>query len=102
MTDFTEKVWQAVKKVPRGEVTTYGYIARKVGKPRAARAVGNALKRNLYRDMHLSKEVPCHRVVRTDGSLGGFARGTKEKLSLLKKEGIKIIDNRVDSKFIVN
>jgi len=77
-------VYQAVRKIPRGKVRTYKEIARIVGHPRAYRAVGSALNKNPYRN------VPCHRVVRTDGSIGGYANGTKKKIALLRKEGVKI------------
>lgn len=60
---------------------TYAEVARVVGKPRAYRAVGNALKKN-----HNPK-IPCHRVIRSDGKIGGYNRGAKVKLALLKKEG---------------
>ncbi len=95
MSNFQEKVWKVTKKIPRGKVATYTAIARKIGHPRSARPVGNALNRNPYRD------VPCHRVIRADGSVGGFARGTKAKLNLLKDEGIKIVGHKVRPKYII-
>ena len=60
---------------------TYKEVAKLTGSPRAYRAVGNALNRNPF------KEVPCHRVIRSDGKSGGYARGNKVKIRLLKKEG---------------
>lgn len=95
MNGFNEKVWACAKRIPRGRVATYAAIARKIGHPRSARAVGNALNRNPYRN------VPCHRVIRADGSVGGFARGTKEKTNLLQKEGIKVNNNKVHPKYII-
>lgn len=95
MTKFEEKVYGAVKKISRGKVATYSNVARSIGKPRAARAVGNALNKNPFR------EVPCHRVVRSDGEVGGFARGINIKINLLRKEGVKIADQKVDSRYII-
>ena len=87
-------VWACVRRIPRGKVATYEVVARNIGHPRSARAVGNALNRNPYRD------VPCHRVVCSDGTIGGFARGTKEKANLLKKEGVKVTNHKVAPKYI--
>ena len=84
MTSFEEKVYQAVRKIPRGKVKTYKEIARIIGYPRAYRAVGNTLNKSPYKD------VPCHRVVRTDGLIGGYAHGTKKKTALLRREGVEI------------
>ena len=81
LTKFEERVYNVVKKIPRGEVLTYKEVAWFAGSPRAWRAVGNALNKNPF------KEVPCHRVIRSDGRIGGFARGTKEKIKILKGEG---------------
>lgn len=72
-----------VGKIPRGRVTTYSALARALGRPGAARAVGNALNKN----PHLGA-VPCHRVVRSDGRVGGYARGAKKKAALLRAEGV--------------
>ncbi|MCP3686410.1 MAG: MGMT family protein [bacterium] len=88
MKSFNERVWSITKKVPKGKVTTYAEIARKM-KCKAYRAVGNALNKNPY------KSVPCHRVVKSDGSVGGFARGTKNKIMMLKKEKVDIKKNSV-------
>lgn len=81
MTEFEKKVYVIVKKIPRGKVLTYKQLAVKLGNPGLARAVGNALNKN--RD----SEVPCHRVIRSDGKLGGYRDGIKKKTLLLKKEG---------------
>ncbi len=67
-TVFQIKVWKALKDIPRGEVRTYSEIARQIGHPKSARAVANACAKNPY-----IPEVPCHRVVRTDGGLGGYS-----------------------------
>lgn len=82
MTSFQEKVYSAVKKIPKGEVRTYKQIARAIGHPRAFRAVGNALNKNP--DL---KTIPCHRVVRSDGKIGGYRGGVKKKRTLLLLEG---------------
>lgn len=89
---FQQKVWQATKKIPKGKVATYAIIARIIGCPKAARAVGNALNANPYAPI-----VPCHRVIRSDGSVGGFASGNKKKISLLTAEGIAINQGKVTS-----
>ena len=80
---FTEKVYAVVAAIPRGSVMTYGEVARRAGQPGAARAVGNIMHNNPD-----TKRVPCHRVVRADGTPGGYARGTKTKIALLRREGV--------------
>lgn len=77
---FEEKVYAVVKTIPRGSVLTYKEVARRVSSPRAYRAVGNILNKN--RD----PKIPCHRIIRSDGRPGGYYRGTKEKVRLLRKE----------------
>jgi len=89
-TIFQKAVWEAARKVPKGKVTTYAAIAKLVGRPKAVRAVGNALNKNPY-----APAVPCHRVVKSDGSLGGFAGGVKKKKFLLEKEGVRISDFKI-------
>jgi len=81
-TDFQQRVWQALRGIPMGQLSTYGEIARQLGRPEAARAVGAAIGRN-----PLSIAVPCHRVVGRDGSLTGYAGGLPRKASLLRLEG---------------
>lgn len=82
-TDFQKRVWKALLKIPRGEVRTYEWIAREIGHPKAIRAVGNAVGKN-----PLAPEVPCHRVIRKDGSLGGYSGpgGVRRKKRLLRWE----------------
>jgi O-6-methylguanine DNA methyltransferase len=87
---FTRAVWRAASRIPRGRVTTYGAIAKAIGAPKAARAVGNAL--NASPGM---PKVPCHRVVRADGKLGGFARGAKAKQRLLENEGLTVRKGKI-------
>ena len=78
---FYQKVWNQAKKIPFGKTTTYGEIAKRIGHPKASRAVGRALASN-----PLAIVIPCHRVVRKDKSLGGFAYGLKWKKRLLELE----------------
>ena len=84
-TKFQVKVWAFLKKIPRGSVKTYSQVAKAIGKPRAVRAVANAIGKNPYAPI-----IPCHRVIRSDGSLGGYSGkgGIKTKKLLLKKEGV--------------
>tara|TARA_B110000444_G_C18666672_1_gene513276 strand:- start:301 stop:591 length:291 start_codon:yes stop_codon:yes gene_type:complete len=86
-TSFQLKVWSYLRKIPRGTVKTYSQVAKGIGKPLAVRAVANAIGKNPY-----APKIPCHRVIRSDGSLGGYSAkgGIKTKKLLLKKEGIKI------------
>ncbi|MBN1353206.1 MAG: MGMT family protein [Candidatus Omnitrophica bacterium] len=86
MTPFQEKVYKAVRLIPRGQVRSYKWVAKKINSPKAYRAVGTALKKNPYIGI-----VPCHRVVKSDGSLGGFFSGKHMKKELLKSEGVDVI-----------
>jgi len=90
---FYQKVWSAISTIPKGEVKTYSWVAAKIGNPKASRAVGTALSKNPFLII-----IPCHRVIRKDGSLGGFSQGLAKKIELLEQEGIKIKNNRVDIK----
>lgn len=79
---FTESVYGVVAKIPKGKFMTYKEVAIKIGKPNASRAVGTVLSKNFNPD------IPCHRVIRTDGKMGGYNRGgIKKKLQILTKEG---------------
>jgi len=89
---FNERCYDVLRKVPRGKVTTYKEIARKINS-KAYRAVGNAMNKNPY-----APRVPCHRVVKSNGEVGGFASGTKKKIKMLRKEGIEIKNNKIDLK----
>ena len=84
-TKFQLKVWNFLKKIPKGTVKTYSEVAKTIRKPLAIRAVANAIAKNPY-----PIQIPCHRVIRSDGSLGGYSGegGVKKKKNLLKKEGI--------------
>ena len=82
-TKFQLKVWNYLKKIPRGKVKTYSEVAKSIGKPLAVRAVANAIGKNPY-----APKIPCHRVIRSDGKLGGYSGkgGIKKKAELLKAE----------------
>ena len=80
-TNFQLKVWQALLKIPEGCVTSYGYLAEKIGQPTASRAVGTAIGNN-----PISYLIPCHRVLRGDGGIGGYRWGTDRKMAILGKE----------------
>lgn len=80
MKTFTEKVFDVVQKIPKGETLTYKDVARKAGNPEAFRAVGNILNKNF------DPAIPCHRVIRSDGKTGGYNRGAENKIKILKKE----------------
>jgi methylated-DNA-[protein]-cysteine S-methyltransferase len=86
-TKFQVKVWTYLKKIPRGSVKTYSQVAKGIGKPLAVRAVANAIGKNPF-----APKIPCHRVIRSDGSLGGYSGkgGIKTKKLLLKREGITL------------
>ena len=90
ITPFQKKVYVAAVRIPRGFVSTYAEIALAIGKKKAARAVGNALNRNPY-----APEVPCHRIVKSNGELGGFAGGSKAKIRMLEKENVQVKNGKV-------
>ena len=85
-TDFQILVWKEILKIPFGETRTYKEIAQAIGKPNSSRAVANACGKNPY-----APDIPCHRVIRTDGKLGGYSGvgGVKMKEKLLKIENIR-------------
>jgi len=82
-TPFQKAVWEAIRTIPYGQVRSYSWIAKRIGRPRAARAVGQAVKAN-----PIPLLVPCHRVVRADRSIGGFTPGLEIKEWLLRLEGV--------------
>ena len=86
-TKFQLKVWNYLKKIPKGKVKTYTDVAKAIGKPLAVRAVANAIGKNPY-----PPKIPCHRVIRSDGSLGGYSGkgGIQQKRKLLRSENITI------------
>jgi methylated-DNA-[protein]-cysteine S-methyltransferase len=83
-THFQLKVWSYLKKIPKGKLKTYAQVAKAIGKPKAVRAVANAIGKNPF-----PPKIPCHRVIRSDGKLGGYSAkgGIKTKKKLLKNEG---------------
>ena len=87
--NFYNKVYKLCKKVPKGRVTTYKILAERLG-TKAYRAVGTAMRKNPYAPI-----VPCHRVVNSDGGIGGFSSGVKKKIRMLKKEGVKVKNNKI-------
>lgn len=80
---FDMLVYKACRLIPEGCVVTYKDIAIAIGKPYASRAVGQALKRNPF-----APYIPCHRVIRSDGSIGGYSGGVRKKIRILKSEGV--------------
>jgi methylated-DNA-[protein]-cysteine S-methyltransferase len=104
--DFNQRVWNVCKRIPKGKISTYKEIAKSLN-TKAYRAVGNALNKNPHgawgwvggkgcrRQRCL---VPCHRVINSDGKVGGFASGSKKKIAILRKEGIEIRNNKIDLK----
>ena len=81
MNSFKTRVLEVVASIPRGRTLSYKEVARRAGNPQAARAVGNIMNRNY------DPKIPCHRVIRSDGSGGGYRGGTRKKIEILKKEG---------------
>lgn len=90
--DFNERCYELLKKVPKGKVVTYKDIAKGL-RSKAYRAVGNAMNKNPYIPI-----VPCHRVINSNGCVGGYAFGVEEKIRLLKREGIEINNLKVNLK----
>ena len=86
-TEFQKMVWNEIKKIPKGKTITYKELAIKIGKPKAYRAVANACAKN-----PLLKIIPCHRVIRGDGKMGGYMgkKGIERKKRLLESEGVKL------------
>ena len=93
ITNFQQRVYKITALIPKGRVSTYQEIAIALGQPKTSRAVGNALNKNPY-----APKVPCHRVVASDGRLGGYAGGIEKKAALLKREGVKIERNKINLK----
>jgi methylated-DNA-[protein]-cysteine S-methyltransferase len=103
---FYDKVYNLAAKIPKGKVTTYKALAHSINS-KAYRAVGTAMNKNPWgfgeggghSSLKKKKQlVPCHRVINSNGSVGGFASGTKKKIQLLRNEGIKIINGKIDLK----
>jgi methylated-DNA-[protein]-cysteine S-methyltransferase len=88
-TEFEKKVWLTLKEIPYGETRTYKWIAEKIGNPKANRAVGQALGRN-----PIPIVFPCHRVIESDGSIGGYSSGVDIKRRLLEMEYYNIVGKK--------
>ena len=86
-TFFQKKVWNYLKKIPKGRIKTYKQVAIAINRPKSARAVANACAKNQY-----APKIPCHRVIRSDGRLGGYSGkgGIRQKLRLLRSENAAI------------
>lgn len=82
MTPFAKAVYDVVRRIPKGQTMTYKQVARAAGRPKAYRAVGNILNKNY------DPNIPCHRVIRSDGSTGGYNRDTGQKQKRLREEGV--------------
>ena len=82
MKTFRQKVLDITSKIPKGKILSYKQVATKAGNPKASRAVGTILKTNF------DPKIPCHRVIRSDGKIGGYNRGIQNKLKILKEEGV--------------
>lgn len=91
MTKFRSSVLDLVSKIPRGKVTTYKEIAVALGRPLACRAVANAVAKNPH-----PIKIPCHRVVRSDGGIGGYQLGATQKERLLTAEGVEVVNKKID------
>jgi len=90
ITKFQEQVFDRVRKIPEGKISTYSDIACSIGKPKTFRAVGNALNKNSDLD-----NVHCYRVVKSDGTVGEYAKGIRKKIELLKRNGAVIKGNKI-------
>ncbi len=88
LTEFQKRVYNLLNKIPKGKVTTYKAIAKKLKS--SPRAVGKALNKNPW-----PIKIPCHRVIKSNGKIGGYKLGIKNKIKLLKKEGIKIKNQKI-------
>ena len=90
MTSFQSECYEALKKIPAGNVISYGGLAEMIGRPNAHRAVGSAMNKNPF-----APTVPCHRVVKSNGELGGFADDISVKIKRLQKEGVRVSNNKI-------
>jgi len=86
---FSNRVYKVVAKIPKGEVLSYKEVAKRAGSLKACRAVGNIMNR------HNIKGLPCHRVVGSNGKIGGYKWGVRRKIEILRKEGVKIINKKI-------
>ncbi len=96
--DFAQVVLNTVRKVPKGKITTYKLLAKACNKPKASRSVGRALNKNkcsFFENIAKNKMIPCHRVIYSNGRIGGFSKGVEKKIVLLEKEGVLVQNGRV-------
>lgn len=96
LTDWEKNILLLVAYIPKGRVTTYKDLAQAADTPQASRAVGNALNKNPW-----APEIPCHRVIKSDGRVGGFAQGQNKKIKKLKEEGVTIEKGKIVSREVV-
>ncbi len=89
LTDFQKRVYEEVKKIKKGQVKSYGQLAKKL--KTSPRAIGQALKKNF------NPEIPCHRVIKSNGELGGYNKGIIKKIKLLRSEGVKIKGGKIQT-----
>ena|SRR3989344_37701 len=85
---FRSKVYKIVKSIPKGKTMSYKEVAKRAGSPRACRAAGNILNKNY------DPKIPCHRVIKSDGTPGGYNRGKEKKFVILKEEGLKFFPKK--------
>lgn len=90
---FAQAVYNITRLIPKGKISTYKEVAAALNNPKSVRAVGNALNKNPHAPI-----VPCHRVIKSNGEVGGFANGIKKKIAILKKEAIIINKGKIDLK----
>ena len=88
--NLDKEIYKKLLEVPEGKITTYGELAKAVGFTNGQRAIGTIMNKNTYPVI-----IPCHRVVKSDGKVGGYAYGEEIKIKILKKEGIKIKDGKI-------
>ena len=88
--NLDKKIYKKLLEVPEGKITTYGELAKAVGIKNGQRAVGRIMHKNPYPGI-----IPCHRVVKSDGKVGGYAFGQQVKINMLSKEGIKIKEDKI-------
>lgn len=88
--DFSIKVLEKLKEIPKGKLTTYKLLARSVGRSRSIRPIANILAKNFW-----PERFPCYKVIKSDGKIGGYKLGVQKKKALLNKEGIRIKNNKV-------
>ena len=90
LTKLQQKIYNFLRKIPEGKITTYKLLAKAIGKPKNWREIGKILNQNPF-----PEKYHCYKVVKSDGKIGGYKFGIKKKIALLKKDGIIIINNRV-------